>query len=173
MPEKQHAEASTTTAALQLHPVSSRNGLIAKIQPPRQPTQKIKHAPCDIVLVIDVSASMCTRADVPGDEPTEKTGLNILDLVKHAARTIMETLDENDRLGVVIFSSATEIVQELTPMTKENKDSCWEKVQQVRPTDMTNLWHGILDGIQVVKNGGSSSRTPAIMVLTDGLPNHM
>jgi hypothetical protein len=50
---------------------------------------------------------MADDAPVPGVEdgkPRESTGLSILDLVKHASRTILETLGQNDRLGIVTFS---------------------------------------------------------------------
>jgi hypothetical protein len=48
----------------------------------------------------------------PGDgsgEEEEEYGLSVLDLVKHAARTIIETLDARDRLGIVAFSTRTEV----------------------------------------------------------------
>ena len=52
-------------------------------------------------------------------------GLSLLDLVKHALRTIIEGLNEDDRLGVVIFSDQAQIVQEMIPMRLENKMITW------------------------------------------------
>ena len=160
-------------ASLQLHPILSRDALLVKIQPPKEPAQKIKHVPCDIVLVIDVSSSMGLAADVPGEGDSESTGLNVLDLVKHAAMTIIETLDEGDRLGVVVFSSSSEVVQGLTVMTEQNKEETRQRIRDIGLRESTNLWHGILDGIKVFRDGGSSIRVPSIMVLTDGEPNFM
>lgn len=114
-------EGSTSTAPshaprVQIHPFSFGNendGLIVKIQPPREPGDaNLRHVPCDLVLSIDVSGSMDSPAPAPskeGEPDEEDAGLSVLDLVKHAARTIVETLDENDRLGIVTFSLHSEV----------------------------------------------------------------
>lgn len=85
--------------------------LMVSIQPPKQPEQDLERASCDIVLVIDVSGSMNEAApqpDVKDPFESEAAGLSILDLTKHAARTVLQTLTENDRLAIVTFShSAT------------------------------------------------------------------
>ncbi|KAL0933752.1 u-box domain-containing protein [Colletotrichum truncatum] len=163
--------------ALSIHPLPTKDGLIAKITPPAAPAKFIAHVPCDIVLVIDVSGSMGCNAPVPaksGERP-EDYGLSVLDLVKHAARTIIETMDEGDRLGIVTFASRAKVLQKLTPMTGKNKRLAEKNIKSMRPIDSTNLWHGILEGIKVFNEGGevNTGRVPAIMVLTDGLPNYM
>lgn len=102
------------TPVVQLHPLSSGDGIFVKIQPPREPADpQLNHVPCDLVLCIDVSGSMGTRAPVPTrpGEEQEEVGLSVLDLVKHAARTIMETLDPRDRLGIVTFASKSKASQ--------------------------------------------------------------
>jgi hypothetical protein len=96
---------------VQIYPFTAEDdldGVIVKIQPPTEPENHIHHVPCDLVLSIDVSGSMQSAAPAPS-KPGEKddeedSGLSVLDLVKHAARTIIETLDSNDRLGIVSFS---------------------------------------------------------------------
>ena len=49
----------------------------------------------------------------------EHTGLSILDLTKHAARTIIETLNEGDRLGIVTFgfNAKVEFCPTLVPLS--------------------------------------------------------
>lgn len=163
--------------ALSIHPLPSKDGLIAKITPPKQPVKPIVHVPCDIVLVIDVSGSMGCNAPVPANpgEETENYGLSVLDLVKHAARTILETMDDGDRLGIVTFASKAKVVQKLTPMNKKNKALAEKNINGMRPIDATNLWHGLVEGIKLFNAGGevNTGRVPAVMVLTDGMPNHM
>lgn len=159
--------------SLQIHPVPSKDALIIKIEPPKDPAQIIEHVPVDIVLVIDVSGSMIAQAPIPGAESSESTGLCVLDLVKHAALVIIETLNKDDRLGIVTFASKSTIVQSLMPMTDANKDEARNNIKGMRTKDATNLWHGIRDGLSLFKNGGSGSNASAIMVLTDGMPNHM
>jgi hypothetical protein len=101
---------------LQLHPFASEHetgGLIVKIQPPREPEDaNLHHVPCDLVLSIDISGSMRDKAPAPskpGEEESEDTGLRIIDLVKHAARTIVATLDSRDRLGIVTFTNQSKV----------------------------------------------------------------
>ncbi|KAF5684895.1 inter-alpha-trypsin inhibitor heavy chain H3 [Fusarium denticulatum] len=163
---------SDKDAILRLEPVPNRKGLLVKIEPPKEPSVKIPHVPCDIVLVIDVSGSMVSAAPVPG-ESDESNGLSVLDLTKHAALTIIESMNENDRLGIVTFASKAKVLQPLIPMNKENKARSLKNVKSMKPLDATNLWQGLLDGIKLFNTGESSTNVPAIMILTDGMPNHM
>ncbi|QDS77563.1 hypothetical protein FKW77_001312 [Venturia effusa] len=160
---------------LELHPLPEQDGILISVTPPKQPKSEIKHVPSDIVLVIDVSGSMGCEAPVPTMSPSkrERNGLSVLDLVKHAARTIIETLDENDRLGLVTFSVDARVVQNLLPMTKKNKMKAWARVESLQTESMTNLWHGILNGIKLFDDDERKNTAAAIMILTDGMPNHM
>lgn len=159
---------------LQLHHIASKDALLVKIQPPKEPSKPIGHVACDVVLVIDVSGSMCSAAPVPG-EGGEETGLSVLDLTKHAAFTIIETMDERDRLGIVTFETESSVVQWLEPMTDDNKEQARKRVKALRPKGSTNLWHGMLDAIKLFskEQEHDSHRVPAMMILTDGEPNHM
>ncbi|KAH6605929.1 hypothetical protein Trco_005082 [Trichoderma cornu-damae] len=158
---------------LELYRLASKDALVVKIRPPRAPPKPISHVACDVVLVIDISGSMCSAAPVPGEGAGEDTGLSVLDLTKHAALTIIETMDERDRLGIVTFETESRVVQRLEPMTDGNKDESRRRVKALRPMGSTNLWHGMLDGIKLFAGQRDGLRVPAIMVLTDGEPNHM
>lgn len=118
---------------------------------------------------------MGSNAPMPADENgnSESTGLSVLDLVKHAALTIIETMDERDRLGIVTFASSVDVVQKLKPMTEDGKKDARNNIKNMRPKDATNLWHGIVNGIKLFQQSDSNGKVPAVMVLTDGMPNHM
>ncbi|KAI5860913.1 hint-domain-containing protein [Durotheca rogersii] len=164
---------------LSVHPIPSSDGVIVRVQPPAKPNgPKLRHVPCDIVLVIDVSSSMGAPAPTKmngedGKPSSEHFGLSVMDLTKHAARTILSTLDEGDRLGIVTFSTNARIVQKLQPMTEKNKALAESRIEALAPDMMTNLWHGIQSGLSLFPSQQSTERVPAVMILTDGQPNHI
>ncbi|KAI1291337.1 hint-domain-containing protein [Xylaria venustula] len=162
-----------------IHPLESKDGVLVRVRPPMRPSgPTLGHVPCDIVLVIDVSSSMdaeapTAMADNQGNSIKEHFGLTVLDLTKHAARTILSSLNEGDRLGIVTFGYEAQVVQELTSMTESQKKEVDKKVDNMQVEGATNLWAGITKGLALFESGGSSGRVPALMVLTDGQPNHM
>jgi hypothetical protein len=95
-----------------------REGLIVKVVPPAEPIANEARGPIELVLLIDVSASMNDLAPVPpsgeGDEEEEQKGFTILDLTKHAACTIIESLNEHDTLCVVTFSTTCKVMDPFT-----------------------------------------------------------
>ncbi|KAK1754229.1 u-box domain-containing protein [Echria macrotheca] len=175
LPIREKNGSATDRLGLEIHPFDSTDGLLIRVLPPREPVDTdLEHVPCDIVLVIDVSGSMDCEAPLPGNpgETKERYGLSVLDLTKHAANTILESLNENDRLGIVTFAAEPEVVQKLTRMTPANKRRTRRKIENMRTKDITNLWGGIREGLTLFDGGDSTGNVPALMVLTDGLPNH-
>lgn len=158
---------------VKVRPAGNENRLLISIVPPPAPVQNIKHVPCDIILVIDVSQSMGQEANLP-QERKESTGLSILDLTKHAARTIIETLNSGDRLGVISFSENVKTVQRLTAMNSHAKKRVLDKIDRLKPESRTNLWGGIKAGLGAFDESNAiPGNTRSLFVLTDGQPNHM
>ncbi|KAK7731048.1 hypothetical protein SLS53_008850 [Cytospora paraplurivora] len=170
--ERQEMSGRSADATVDIQPLPDKNGVIIRVQPPKAPVdEKLSHIPCDIALVIDVSGSMGANAPVPGD--SESTGLSVLDLVKHACKTIMSTMKADDRLAILTFSSSSRVLQPLTAMTDANKKTAEAKIEAMGLEGCTNLWHGLRDGIRLFKDEQNTGRVPAVLVLTDGEPNHM
>jgi Mg-chelatase subunit ChlD len=47
------------------------------------------------------------------------------------------------------------------------------KIDDMRTVNITNLWAGISEGLKLFEPGNPGGRVSALMVLTDGQPNHM
>jgi len=112
LPLRPKSPPGSPRAAVDIHPLPSHEGVIVKVSLPDAPVNlKSGHVPCDIVLVIDVSGSMGLDAPAPTKpgEVEERNGLSVLDLVKHASLTIVESLNEHDRLAIVTFSTVAKV----------------------------------------------------------------
>lgn len=129
-----------------------------------------KHIPSTVFLVLDISGSMGSAASMH-DDSDGASGLSQLDIVKHAARTIIESLDEQDQVAVVGFASHVEIVFDLAPMTATNRRTAWEAVNSLRPTSCTNLYGGLIQALNMIKEQPIMPSNPNVMLLTDGMPN--
>ncbi|KAI0441576.1 U-box domain-containing protein [Xylaria telfairii] len=160
-----------------IHPIESQDGILVKVQPPLRPLgSTVGHVPCDIVIVIDVSEDM--GRDAPEPPPADGVEENLplavntfLDLAKHAARTILSTLNEDDRLGIVAFRSNVcgheeMIMQELVSMTEAHKKEVDTKIGQVKIQQGAYLWPAIDVGLKMLQPGDAGGRVPALMLLT-------
>jgi hypothetical protein len=152
---------------------------------PRESGNITRH-PATICCVVDTSGSMSTDASVQG---VESTGLSMLDIVKHALRTIITTLGSRDRLALVSFSSQGKIQFELMNMNEHGKKFALEKVAALRSGGSTNLWDGLYKGMQLLDAAGECKcpimfvlppfifaiavGNSALYLLTDGVPSEV
>ena len=125
------------------------------------------HEPSNIVCVIDVSYSMDDAAIMFNDSEGN-SGLSLLDVVKHATRTVIESLGANDRLALVTYADRGHIDLPFTKMTTSNKAKVWKVVNNFRTRGSTNLWDGLVKAMEMVRADGEPAN---ILLLTDGLPN--
>ena len=86
------------------------------------------------------------------DDSDGASGLSKLDVVKHAARSIVGALSEHNRLAIVVFSDNARVVLPLTYMTKENKDSASQKIDDLLPLCSTNLYDSVVQGVKAGTN---------------------
>lgn len=110
---------------------------------------------------------MQASAAVQGDEEEEDDGLTVLDIVKHAVNTTIETLAEGDRLGVVSYSDEARTALTLTKMDETGKDAARTCLDTLRPDGQTNLWDGLLKALDLLRES-STGRLQSIVLLTDG-----
>ena len=130
------------------------------------------HIPATVVLCIDESGSMMGRA-VSHDDSDGASGLTQLDVVKHAARTIVKSLGPQDQVAIVAFSARARVVLPLTFMTEENQAYASKKIENLRPLTSTNLYDGLHTSLELIRTAGQTdlSINTNVMLLTDGLPN--
>eukprot|EP01125_Pyxidicula_operculata_P021770 TRINITY_DN8628_c0_g1_i1.p1 TRINITY_DN8628_c0_g1~~TRINITY_DN8628_c0_g1_i1.p1 ORF type:complete len:1076 (+),score=188.04 TRINITY_DN8628_c0_g1_i1:27-3230(+) len=136
--------------------------------------------PIDICCVIDISGSMGEDAKFqdPNDETkTVSEGMNILDIVKHAVKTIIYTLTENDRISLVEFDTIASTVFALDYMTETKRQKAIEALERLQPRDSTNIWAGLSAGLDSLRNVADDNkvdsvpRKKSLVLLTDGQPN--
>jgi len=95
----------------------------------------------DIACVIDTSGSMdteVTREDDDGNLIRE--GLSILDIVKHAVKTVITILEAGDRLTLVGFHRESYCSFPLAPMNEEGKAAAIAALEGMRASSTTNIW---------------------------------
>lgn len=124
----------------------------------------------DIVAVVDTSGSMMTQASIKTTSGTVESGLSVIDIVKHALYTIIESLSPKDRFSLVIYSYEGKIVVPLGEATEEFKKDTKEKISFLKAHGQTNLWDGLLKGMDELKKKDIGNNQSIIM-LTDGIPN--
>lgn len=129
-----------------------------------------ERSPFDIVLCVDVSGSMGQEAQAAG---VESSGLSMLDIVKHAVKTIINTLRPDDRVAVVSYSNAAKVCCDMTFCTSVGQATATEKTMSLQTGGMTNLWDGLKTSLDLLNDRSveNKNRNGAVLLLTDGTPN--
>ena len=134
-----------------------------------------KRPPAIICCVVDVSGSMGSEAVIKDTNgKTESHGLSILDLVKHAIKTIIHCLEDTDYLSIVSYSSKAKVELNLIKMTKNGRKQALERLETLQPTGQTNLWDGVFNGLEVLRTSKEvkcEMNNSAVLLFTDGVPN--
>lgn len=130
--------------------------------------------PKRVCLVIDLSGSMDSEVYFQNDSgKQESNGFSRLDLAKHSANTIIESLNKTDQLSLVSFSATSSVDLTFASMTPENKEKAINIVNNYHTIGMTNLWSGLKEGLNLFKTPSQNQQVhnDAIFLLTDGISN--
>lgn len=109
----------------------------------------------NLTIVIDKSGSMKNEVTAG----TERNGFTRMILVKHSVRTIINTLDEGDKLALITFDSHSTLVLPPSSMTEQNKAKAHAIVDNINAEGRTSLFPALQLAFQT---GGE------VLVLTDG-----
>ena len=121
----------------------------------------------DVVIVIDVSGSMGTSAG-----STTRMALAI-----QAANTVLATLNPNDRVGVIAFSSGVSVPfgcysTALAAAIPANIASLQSFVNSLLPNGGTMYAGALSAALAMLRNApGTANRTQVVLFATDGEPN--
>ena len=134
----------------------------------KAPEAPPKRDPVAIICVLDISGSMDCEATQSG---AESDGFTRLDLVKHSVNTIINTLENEDALGIVTFSNNARVDFNLAKMTESGRNNAMEVVSKMKTEGATNLWDGMHKGLELSKHELCLTRNTFVVVLSDGEPN--
>lgn len=146
-----------------------------QIKPDMLQMMKLNQDPLHILLLIDVSGSMSTPVTTADKE---EDGFTILDIVKHAAGTIIESLATDHHVTLISFSTNARMILRNVPMsTSENKKTAHDAIKSLRPQGATNLWDGMMVALSLIKDladeedAQDPNTRSEILIFTDGMPN--
>jgi hypothetical protein len=119
-------------------------------------SQSTQPSPIDLVILLDVSGSMCNHFQVMCKMMTD----------------LVDTLSDQDRFGLIVFSDSSSQPFALQPMTSNIKTVV---KGLIRPDchwgQSTNLQAGVRHAVDVIKDGQVSGRTLHFLLITDGQAN--
>ena len=134
------------------------------LEPEKVETRK----PLVLIAMIDISGSMqvSSSQDMKGGE---ELGISRLGLVKHALKTVVSTMNKDDKMCLITFSSNAKLQLEATQTNDIGKNTIIDEIKKMEVDGCTNIWDALRLGIieaQKYKNYNT-----CLMLFTDGEPN--
>jgi Mg-chelatase subunit ChlD len=123
--------------------------------------------PASIICVIDESYSMDGAATTQEDQEGN-SGLSLLDIVKHATKTVIEILGPEDCLAIITYADNATLRMPFLKMTRANKNKATRVVNEFKTRGSTNLWDGLHQAMELANK---MTQTTDVFLLTDGIPN--
>ncbi|KAI9143422.1 hint-domain-containing protein [Paraphysoderma sedebokerense] len=99
------------------------------------------------------------------------SGLTQLDVVKHALKTVASSLRPIDQMALVTFSDKARVEFKLMIMTEANKKRALDIIDKLDIEGITNLWAGLLQGLEIMAESANADANNSVWVFTDGQPN--
>ena len=133
-----------------------------------EPEKPESRKPLVLISMIDVSGSMqCSSSqDMKGGE---EVGISRLGLVKHALKTVVSTMNKEDKMCLITFSGRAKMCLEATNVDDIGKNTLLEEIKKMYPDGCTNIWDALRVGIIEAKK--FKDYNTCLMLFTDGEPN--
>ncbi len=154
------------------HLTVSNGGSTSRVVAATPAPSSLKRKPLILFAVIDNSGSMGESCG--NNASGEDDGYSRLDLVKHTLDTIITSLTEHDKICIIKFSTVAEVFTPLTVCSDFNQKALMEKLKNLQPENMTNIWDGVRVAVDMVASLNEDTRNDEanieIYLLTDGEP---
>jgi hypothetical protein len=101
----------------------------------------------------------------------------LLDLVKHAVKTVIKTMRSTDRVALILFNNKTDVAFKFTTLTEQNREKILTFVDQIQEKGETNIHVCLISGMDLINvrrvgmKFGKELSDAAIMFFTDGSAN--
>jgi hypothetical protein len=122
---------------------------------------------CNIIFVIDVSGSMNIIASGT-NENGECDDLSRLNLACHSILTIIESLTENDEIGIISFNHLANTELGMTKMNENGKNIAKIVIKKLEAGGTTNIYDGLKKSFELLKTITNDNNN-SIVLLTDGV----
>ena len=124
---------------------------------------------CNIIFVIDVSGSMNIIASGT-NENGECDDLTRLNLACHSILTIIESLKENDEIGIISFNHFANTELGMTKMNENGKNIAKIVIKKLEAGGTTNIYDGLKKSFELLKTiDNNNDNNNSIVLLTDGV----
>lgn len=133
------------------------------------PKKAPRRMPIDVRFVIDISGSMGNSAAINTGNGVEEFGLSLLDIAKHAVRTCINILCDDDVFSIIAYTTRAKMVIESIKADSPGKALGVAALDSLVPEDTTNIW----DGLKMAIDVPDRQKHRTILLLTDGIPNVM
>ena len=131
--------------------------------------EKVKsRKPLVLIAMIDVSGSMqiSSSQDMKGGE---EVGISRLGLVKHSLKTVVSTMNKEDKMALITFSTKARKCLEATNVNEMGKNLIIDEIQKMHPDGCTNIWDALRIGM--IEAQKFKEYNTCLMLFTDGEPN--
>ena len=133
-----------------------------------EPEKVESRKPLVLIAMIDVSGSMqiSSSQDMKGGEDA---GISRLGLVKHALKTVVSTLNKEDKMSLITFSSRAKMCLEVTDVNDTGKNVIIDEINKMYPDGCTNIWDALRLGM--IEGQKYKDYNTCLLLFTDGEPN--
>jgi Mg-chelatase subunit ChlD len=133
-----------------------------------EPEKNESRKPLVLIAMIDVSGSMQVSSSQDMKDG-EEVGISRLGLVKHALKTVVSTMNKDDKMSLITFNGKAKLCLEATDVNDIGKNTIFDEIKKMCADGCTNIWDALRLGILEARK--FKNYNTCLMLFTDGEPN--